>query len=234
MSGDAPIQQPAAAAGAARRWIIIGAVIAAIALAVALVLHFRDAPKIVKGSELSGLLLGDQQLSGLIGGSVTSGKVSEDGSPTPGGLSKANCLSAMDAAQALSYTDSGYTDLHWSQARDNAENVQHYVAQAVAAFPSAEQAQAYVANAAAEWRLCADQTVVTVQPDQPPVTWRLVGVVGVPPKVSISKSREDTKWTCQRALRAAANVVVDVTACGAQISDQGRKIGDAIAANVVK
>lgn len=234
MSADASVQPPAAGNGSTKRWIVIGAAGAAVALAVAAVLYFMAAPRLVKSDKLAGLLLNDEQISAVMGAQLSIGRVSDGGMPTSGGLSKAGCLSVLTAAQELTYTDSGHTGLRWSQARDSAEKVEHYVAQAVASFPSAERAEAFVANSAAQWRLCSDQTVVTVKPQQQPINWRLAGVIGVPPKISISESRDDVKWTCQRALRAVQNVVVDATACFVQITDQGRRIGDEIAANVGK
>lgn len=220
--------------GATKRWIAIAAAIAAVVVAVAAVLHFMGSPKLIKGEKLVSLLLNDEQLSTVMGAAMVSGKVSTEGTPTAGGLSKTQCLSALNAAQTLSYTDSGYTDVRWSDARDNPENVEHYAVQAVATFPDAARAESFVANEAAEWRLCADEVVVTVAPQQDAVNWRMAGVIGTPPKVSISATREDVKWTCQRALRAAANVVVDVTACSQQITDQGRRLGDQIAGRVAK
>lgn len=232
MSADTSVERVAGAGGSTNRWITIGAVAAAVVLAVAAAIYFIAAPKLVKGDKLAGLLVSDQQLSAIVGASMKSGNVADAGAPTAGGLSKAQCLSALNAAQELSYTDTGYTDLRWSEARDNPEHVQHYVVQAVAAFPDAGRADAFVANATAMWRLCADQVVVTVLPGQAPLNWRTVGVIGVPPKVSIAASREDLKWTCQRALRAAVNVVVDVVVCADDVTDQGRRLGDEIAAQV--
>jgi len=221
-------------ASPAKRWITIGAAAAAVVLAVAGLWWFAASPRLIKGEKLAALLLDNSQISSVMGAQMTAGDVSTEAMTNPGGLSKAGCLGALVAAQELTYTDSGYTGLRWNEARDSAENMEHYFVQSVASFPDAGRAEAFVANSAALWRLCADQEVVTVKAEQPPMTWRLAGVVGVPPTISIAESRQDVRWTCQRALRAEANVVVDVTACAQQITDQGRRLGDQIAARVAK
>lgn len=218
----------------AKRWITVGAAAAAVALAVVALWWFAASPRLIRDEKLAALLLDNGQISSVMGAQMSAGDVSTRAMTDPGGLSKAGCLGALVAAQELTYADSGYTSLRWNEARDSTEHVEHYFIQAVASFPDAGRAEAFVANSASVWRLCADQEVVTVKPEQPPITWRLAGLVGVPPTVSISESREDVKWTCQRALRAAANVVVDVTACSQQITDQGRRLGDQIAARVAK
>lgn len=234
MSAGTAVGKTDGASGLSKRWLAIAAAIAAIVVAVAAVLYFTGSPKLIKADKLAGLLLTGEQISVVLGAPMNTEDTVTGAMATSGGLSRAGCLSAMSAAQELSYIDSGYTDLRWREARDNPENVEHYVVQAVAAFPDADHAQAYVANAAATWRSCADQVVVTVKPEENQINWRLAGVIGVPPKISISGSREDVKWTCQRALRAAANVVVDVAACADQITDQGRRLGDEIAARITK
>lgn len=228
MSGERSTIKSCAANGPTKRWITLGVAVAAVILAVIGLWYFVASPRLITGDKLASLLLDDSQISAVMDAQMTSGPVATGGMANSGGLSKANCLGAISAAQELSYTDSGHTDLRWREARDSPDHVEHYAVQAVAAFPSAEQAEAFVANSAAQWRLCADQTVLTVKPDETPLNWRLAGVVGVPPKISISETREDVKWTCQRALRAEANVVVDVTACADHITDQGRRIGDEI------
>ncbi|MBS9536014.1 sensor domain-containing protein [Mycobacterium sp. M1] len=232
MGAGASVQQADGVSGPDKRQIVIAAVIVAVVLAVVALLYFTMRPRLVGDDKLAALFLDSNQVSAVMDAPMTLGDVGTGGLTTAGALSRAGCLSALTAAQELSYTDSGHTGLRWIEARDSTEHVQHYVVQAAAAFPSAERAAAFVANAAAQWRLCADQTVLTVGPDQASLKWRLAGVVGVPPAISILETREDVKWTCQRALRASANVVVDVTACADHITDQGRKIGDEVAAKL--
>lgn len=232
MSAGTAVGKTDEASGLSKRWLTIAAVIAAVVLSVAAVFYLVSTPKMIKADKLAGLLLNGEQISVVLGAPMNTGDTMTEAMATSGGLSRAGCLSAISAAQELSYIDSGYTDLRWREARDNPDNVEHYVVQAVAAFPDTERAQAYVANAAATWRTCADQVVVTVKQEEDPLNWRLAGVIGVPPKISISESREDVKWTCQRALRAEANVVIDVTACAGHITDEGRRLGDEIAGKV--
>ncbi|HEU0191702.1 MAG TPA: sensor domain-containing protein [Mycobacterium sp.] len=219
-----------------RRWIAIGALALITVVALAVILFVRLAsPARVTPGQLDSALLDGQQLNTVMGaGGLELGEIRQGPAKPTYALSKVGCLGALTAVQEPTYADSGYTDLRWAQTSEPGDKVDHYVAEGVAIFPDAKQANAFVKNSADQWRFCADQVVTVVQADKSVFNWRLAAVLGVPPKVAISETREDTAWKCQRALRAARNAVVDVTACAAAITDQGRVIGDRVAGNIAK
>lgn len=155
----------------------------------------------------------------------------------PTSVSNPDCLSTANVALDPVYAGSGYTAIVEERLADSGPDFQptHVLAQAVASFPSAYPAVAFVTNVAAKWNACAGQTI-TVQTiptaggiyseDQ----YATGGVIGDVPDIALSKTGD--KSNCQRALRAVSNLVIDVEACGSPLGDQGRRIADTMAAKV--
>jgi hypothetical protein len=157
----------------------------------------------------------------------------------PTSVSNPDCLSTANVALDPVYADSGYTAIIEERLADSGPDFQpsHVLAQAVASFPSADPALAFVKNLAAKWKACAGQTITVetiptaggIYSEQQFTTG---GVIGDIPDIALSKTggRQD----CQRALRAVSNVVIDVEACGSSLSDQGRQIADQMAAKATR
>jgi hypothetical protein len=58
---------------------------------------------------------------------------------------------------------------------------------------------------------------------------------GDPPKISLIMNRHNARdWTCQRALSAVWNVVIDAKACAFKIANQGVQVADKIAAKATQ
>jgi serine/threonine-protein kinase len=146
-------------------------------------------------------------------------------------LSIEDCRGALFPAQVPVYANSGYTAVKAQAASDSGN---HFVAQAVVAFGSAEQAQAFVSSSAVKWNGCDGKTVIeTYNGNQLRVA--LGNVTGNPPKIAQVDLQQDSKgWTCQHALSAFANLVFDLGACGLHITDDASRIADAMAAKVAK
>jgi serine/threonine kinase PknH len=102
--------------------------------------------------------------------------------------------------------------------------------QAVAVFPSADLAGAFVANIAAKWKACAGRTIKAqvipatggVSTEQ---TFTLGGYLGGADAIGLSRTTTDGKQ-CQRAMLADLNVVVDVDACTSPLDRQGQAIAN--------
>lgn len=202
-------------------------------LVVVLATVFWPSKHLVKADRLESVLLSSQQINRIMGASdMDTLRPLFEPEHLSSTLSKPECLGALTAAQAPTYADSGYTAMRYVGAKEVKGGVKHYVAQSVATFNDADAAVAFVKNSATRWASCSGQDV-TVKGGET-VTWALNSMVGEPPAISILESRQDVKWTCQRALRAVSNAVVDATACSADVDDQGNTIADQIAANISK
>jgi serine/threonine kinase PknH len=219
-----------------RRWIILGSA-AIVALVVVLVIVFlRSAkPSGLTAGRLNSALLDSTQINTIVG--TDDMQISEP-LPTPTkptiALSKPQCLGALNAAQAPTYLNSGYTQFRSTEARPLFDKVNHYVAQAVAIFPDADKAGAFVKHSADQWKTCAKATVVVMLANKSVNVWTIDTVIGDPPSITVSESRREVGWRCQRAVRAVSNAVIDATACGSDITNQGSSVADRIAANMSK
>ncbi len=217
------------------RWIVAASVAVVAAVVLVGVFFWVRKPSLVTAAALDSLLLNAAQINTIIDASdMQMIGEPESGPATPTiALSRPDCLGALSAAQTPTYADSGYTQLRRAAARNTGEHFEHYVAQAVATFPNADKASEFVQQSAIQWRICAMQTVVVMQDANKSVeTWKLKTVSGYPPNIALSETREGVNWTCQRAMRAVSNAVIDATACGFTITDQGRLIAEKIAANI--
>jgi serine/threonine kinase PknH len=91
-------------------------------------------------------------------------------------------------------------------------------------FASAEQALGFVAAQQGRWQGCAGKTITQTQPGKS-IPWTFHEVTGNPPKISMLHDAADgTGVTCQRVLNAVSNVVLDINACGPQVTNQASQI----------
>ncbi|QZA06193.1 sensor domain-containing protein [Mycolicibacter heraklionensis] len=140
------------------------------------------------------------------------------------------CLAIDGAAQAPVYADSGYTGVR-EQALSEGDDFEHFVEQAVVAFPSAQQAAAFFADAARQWPACHEYSHL-----QSGTTWTAGPIVNADGMLSTVATQDnagnDVSWACGRALTVANNVVVDVNTCSADPKDSAVVIAGQIAAKV--
>jgi hypothetical protein len=157
----------------------------------------------------------------------------------PTAVSHPDCLSTANVALDPVYSGSGYTAIIEERLADTGPDSQpaHVLEQAVASFPSADLALAFVNNLAGKWKACAGQTITVqtiptgrgIYSEEQYTTGRLIGEV---PKIALSKTGGTRD--CQRALDAVSNLVIDVEACGSPLSDQGRQVADKMAAKATR
>jgi hypothetical protein len=149
-------------------------------------------------------------------------------------MANPDCLSTDDPGLDPVYRDSGYTAISTQTMVGFGKD---YLRQAVAGFPSADLAHAFVEKLSGKWKACAGQTITAqtipssggIYTDH---TYTLGSVVGDVP--SIAESRTGSYAECQRALEAVTDLVIDVDACGTPTTDQGRHAADAMAAKATK
>ncbi|WP_204806717.1 serine/threonine-protein kinase PknH/PknJ [Mycobacterium riyadhense] len=195
----------------------------------------KPPPKPISEDRLSSLLLSPSEVNAVMGSSsMTPGKpiTSMDSSSLT--LSLPDCQGALYTSQAPVYGGTGYTGISALVSSEPGDNYDHWVNQAVVAFPSADLAHTFVQTSANKWKNCAGKTV-TVTNKGKTYRWTFAQVEGAPPRITVVDTQEGADgWECQRAMHVANNVVVDVNACGYQITDQGGQIADQIIVKVNK
>jgi PknH-like extracellular domain len=190
----------------------------------------------VAPDRLDSILLTPQEANTLLGSSSmeTSVPINHEtytkNLPT---VSNPDCLSTVGIILDPVYRGSGYGGLSTDILLDS----KHQLSQAVASFPSADQALAFVENLAGKWRACAGQTITA---QTIPVAggissegqYTLGSLVGDVPTIALSQN--GASGDCQRALSAVSNLVIDVEACSSPLTDQGRQIADKMAGKATR
>ncbi|BCI86528.1 hypothetical protein NIIDMKKI_17340 [Mycobacterium kansasii] len=192
-------------------------------------------PKPISEDRLSALLLSPSEINSVMGASnIQPGKPITSMDTSPVTLSLPDCQAALYTSQDPVYAGTGYTGISGLVSSEPGDTYDHWVNQAVVAFPSADKARSFLQSAAGKWKNCAGKTV-TVTNQGKTYRWTFADVVGSPPKMTVIDTQEGADgWECQRAMSVANNVIVDINACGYQITDQGGQIADQIIAKVNK
>lgn len=113
------------------------------------------------------------------------------------------------------------------------DNPRHEVYQSVVSFPTAQTASDFVAKEAKRWPACNGTSITTTNPDTPAQTWWIATVSQQGDMLTSTANREGARGlSCQHALTARSNVVVDVEACGWDVAQQGTTIAQRIAEHI--
>jgi hypothetical protein len=241
-----------------RRWLLVGgvgaAMIAAAAIAVVATVSLVSrqttpsanttstrASAAMTPDRLDSVLLSVQDVNAVMGATAMEAQPISHGliAVPPGTISLSNpdCYPTFFSNEQSMYANSGYTAAS-AEKLSEMPTFTHMVNQALVSFSSEESALAFVTNAAAKWRACAGQTIgvtMNMTNGRSLTLHHDVGdVVGDPPTIAqVHKQKEPPAgFSCQHVLSAVSNVVIDVVACGFQITDQARQIVDKMAANV--
>ncbi|WIM88564.1 sensor domain-containing protein [Candidatus Mycobacterium wuenschmannii] len=220
-----------------RRWIfaaIAGVVVAVVAGVALKVVLTKPA-----ANPLDAMLLNDTEINAVMGASdmktVERGNQAMKQSSTID-VSAADCMGALYPGLTSTYQDSGELGLAWRTLQKPGglpragESKNQFVDQDVAIFPAnSDQPFNFVAKAADQWKACSGKTATVTYTDRRKYTWTINSPTGEAPKVLLTYTKVgDPGYTCQRALSTVSNYVVDVKACGFEITDQANRIVDQI------
>jgi hypothetical protein len=189
----------------------------------------------VPASALKGLLLTSAEIPGnAAGDDVVLEQEKTDLLDDSATIDAKDCLSAWAPAQAPVYAGSGFTGADVQILRGlNKQQWQAGVIQAAVSFPTAAQAQQFVAAQTPQWGGCANRQFTVSPPGAAPQTWTFAE-----PKTADATTTLQANLagggTCQRAIAVRGNVVIDVQACHAEPSDQAAAIVAAISAKIPK
>lgn len=185
-------------------------------------------------AETGAMLLGAADIGNVLGDPEMKVNGREDQLRKPqGSLSDEACLSAFEPFQESVYRPHDPTAIH-TQVVQSPGDV-HRVVEAVAKLPSAEKAHAFVEASAAKWRACANKAVKFTSANGKSTEWTFAEVNGEAPKITQTRAEtENAARTCQHALSAVGDLVIEVQACGNDINDHGARLAEQIAAKAPK
>ncbi|BBZ39327.1 serine/threonine-protein kinase PknH/PknJ [Mycobacterium conspicuum] len=194
----------------------------------------RTSPTVAP-AQLNSILLSPAQIDAYFwtSGIVVDHSASDMRDPDPGNtVSDPQCLGALIGLQSATYKSSGYTAVLGQLLKKPQSNPPIVVVQGAVIFASAEQALGFVTAQQGAWHGCAGKTLTQNQPGTS-LLWTFHDVTGNPPKISlVHDSANNSGVTCQRVLNAVSNVVLDVNACGPQVTNQASQIATDMAAKV--
>ncbi|OBB92404.1 hypothetical protein A5781_02660 [Mycobacterium sp. 852002-30065_SCH5024008] len=168
---------------------------------------------------LDGLLLDDRKVNDILGAGMRIRLRTQEMWDSSQTFSEKSCLAMAGPAQQAVYADTGWTAVRGERLDDSFDNPKvrnDSVNQAVIAYPTARQANAFYEASVRRWSACANRRFVDHPAGQPEIAWAVADSHQVGGTLSTSEEQVGSEdgWRCQRALTARNNVVIDVAACG--------------------
>jgi serine/threonine-protein kinase len=190
----------------------------------------KPPPEPVAADRLNSLLLSSSDINAIMGATdIQPGKPITSMGTSTMTVSIPDCKGALYTTQDPVYAGSGWTGVNGLVSAEPGDNNDHWVNQAVVAFPTADKAKAFLQSSVDRWKKCAGQTVTVTNSNNKTYRWTFAQIQGSPPKISVLQTQEGADgWQCERVIGMANNVIADVNACGYHISDQAGQITDKI------
>jgi serine/threonine kinase PknH len=192
-------------------------------------------PPPVAAAALDGLLLSPAEINATMGATGMTvdrpwNTLNDEGFNNPS--SPPECIPLGGAAEAAAYAGSGWTAFRGQTLKEPQQRFTHGVDQGVVLFPSAQAAAAFVSASTRSWAACTSymDNVNNVHYTVGPVSTTNGTLTAMTTRTATATVQGG--WVCQRALTARNNVVIDVTGCSFNTTEQGVSIADQIAAKV--
>ncbi len=134
-------------------------------------------------------------------------------------LPNLNCLGVWQVNEAPVYDES-----HWKSLRQqlfrapDADSWDSLVVQSVVSYRTADGAREFFTESADRWSKCTNHNVNIRLNDQPLPAWKSGDLMKTDDQLEMPYTRGsgDLVRSCQHVLEIAANIVIDVAACGPQ------------------
>lgn len=194
----------------------------------------HNGPVAVPDSALRGALLDVDQINSVMHASAMKRQSSGDQLLPDSPNFDQSCLAAWQPIQRSVYTDTDVSAVRGELFReDDDQGVDHhYAIQAVVGFSSRDDVAEFFDRMTDEWRSCEDRTF-TAATSNGDVDWRFGPVVETESTLTMVQTQEGSRdWSCQRALRASNNVVIDVITCMTDGTDEATTIVEDIDAKL--
>ncbi len=175
-------------------------------------------------SKIEGLLPRQEVLAAAVAdpelGVVASGEAMDEVT-----VVDADCQGISSVASGPVYAGTGWTAIRWqrwySPPDIDTHDLKHGLLVSVAAFPRADNAQAFYTKQRDKWKRCAGRTLnMTVTPgdNEPRVFWTVTEVTESDELVKTTAISEGGGgWSCQDALTIRNNLVAQADVCGNSI-----------------
>lgn len=197
----------------------------------------HDGPVPVPNSALRRALLdGDELDTALDASGIEKKAIREDLSADSTSFSDPSCLAAWQPIQESVYDDSDWSAVRAAVLHDHADvdAADNLIVEAVVGFPARSDAAGFFDQVKPEWESCGDRQFITHRSDGLETEWDFDTVQSTGSTLSVIRTQLHTNgWSCQRALRATNNVIIDVVACAYDVvDDDGVAVVDAIDAKL--
>ena len=179
-------------------------------------------PKPVADSALDGLLLGAEEVNTLMGATgmqahQTVSQMADHRNLLP----NLNCLGVWQVNEAPIYDPSHWKSLRQQMLRSpdtDTDTWDTLVVQSVVSYRTPDAARDFFTQSADRWSQCTNHNVNIRVNDQALPAWKSGDLTRTDNQLAMPYSRGsgDAARSCQHVLAVAANVVIDVAACGAQ------------------
>lgn len=141
------------------------------------------------------------------------------------------CHGVVYIAGEIEYASTDFTAMRWRVV--GAENGVGGVVEMVAQLPSGGKADEFIDAQTKAWEGCADEVITTRDKVGAATTQdRVTAVTARPHTVMASTIPLSSGTPCQHVLQAVSNFVLDVSACGNNVSDQAEAIASKLADRV--
>jgi hypothetical protein len=187
---------------------------------------------LVPASAVGGLLLGADQVHGIVGQQLQEVSSSNQTIDSSGGFNFPECSGAIYPLESPVYVPTGYTAVRGSLLQPSPTGNPFYplVDQSVALLPSADRAAQLRADSERQWQNCAGKPL-TVSSGNSTMHATLANVVSQGDMISQNRTVADGA-SCQHTMGVWSNVVADAVVCAdTGVDDESQQVVNGILAN---
>jgi serine/threonine protein kinase len=184
-------------------------------------------------SALPGLLPSAEEVADIMGAAklaVETFQLSDDSAS----VDEKDCVGAFFPDQHTVYDNTGWIGDRVQVFQDLDGAPVHSGSQAIIAFPTAAAARKLVADQTAHWSACSGRTITMHLPNRPlPQHWTFGPLANTDATLSMTHVVDMAGAAgCQHALAARNNIVIDVSACRSEVTNQAVDIVNLVAAKI--
>jgi serine/threonine kinase PknH len=141
----------------------------------------------------------------------------------------AQCVGAVMTVAKAAYAGSGVRNTFVQALHERDQSELHTVFNGVSTFGSAAEATSFVNQQSGIWQSCQASPIVLDPGKSKPLTWTLRDVAKRGDILTANAAMDGSPATCQRALTARRNVVIDVMTCSREVADTAATLASEIA-----
>ena len=183
----------------------------------------------MRPADIQGLLLDADEINSIMDTSDLEVAESGDGPDDTVDASPSECHGVIYISGDAEYGNTDFTEMRWEAVASQAGSV----VQSVAKFPSSSDAAAFVEDQSKAWDSCRKVTITAVNKEDGTKTrYQVRSISAQKSKVTALTVVSETDWQCQHVLQAVSSFVLDISACGSNISDQAETVASKLAAKI--